>query len=258
MSRASSARNCLKKKPKMQTSLYGNYCSFLSAHRKSNKRINSSAHYEPCWEDEDFTKSGFSVHKINYVKEEKSTRPIRVSKAWLETWEVKLHKKDDAQVKYKLIHKYGGLFWKDPDNNDLLNEADKDDMIFNKVRGLNRGWHVKGLHQDDKGVECYDIWAFNYQLIGLIYSGVFVEIKPESFKEDGKWNFDDCGVALAAQPEAEKEEGSDDDGNSRSDREQEEESATAESTSKSKPKSKRAAPAKRRSPRTKKRSKSSK
>jgi hypothetical protein len=238
----------------------------LSHHRRANKRVDPTAHYAANWDDDDAIKAGFDLHGVDLEETEKGTRPVRVFKCWKEPWEVQLHKKQDVKVKYKMLKKYGGMLWKDPDNDDRLLQADSNDMVFNDVRGPNRGWHVQALFLDSDGEEETETWECNHQLFGLIHEHyqenrdptIFIETKPESFNEAGEWNFKKCGIALAAEAAAAEKEHSSDSGESSEESGEESVAAKTSSKSKSKSKSKKQAAAKRpahhtgQSPRSKK------
>jgi hypothetical protein len=66
----------------------------------------------------------------------------RLFRAWLEDWEKTSSQINDVVHEAKLLHKYGGLRWHDPDNN-RMSVAETDNLEWR--RGL--GWCVIGLSE---------------------------------------------------------------------------------------------------------------
>jgi hypothetical protein len=85
--------------------------------------------------------------------------PKRIFRAWIEDWEWECIRKNDPVAEARLLQKYGGMRWFDPD---LLGDgaaagnctADIQNMEF---RGRDGGWHIIGLADRDGSMEPWDI-----------------------------------------------------------------------------------------------------
>lgn len=97
----------------------------------------------------------------------------------MEDWEVEVIKKQDPLNEAKLLQKYGGLVWYDPDTKNVFT-ASTEEMQFSKVRGYPRGYCVFGLTEDydpkNPNDDHWEPWVLNDCLHGLIAS--YYETNP--------------------------------------------------------------------------------
>lgn len=102
------------------------------------------------WGEDDFDKS-MEEYGYQAMAKKKARREFR---AYLEDWEKEIAVKQDPVSEAKLLNKYGGLVWKDPDSGKLFT-ADTEYMVWQpKKRGEVAGYCVLGLREDydaDKG-----------------------------------------------------------------------------------------------------------
>ena len=74
--------------------------------------------------------------------------PIRrVFRAWVEEWEEEARKKNDAVCEAKLLAKYKGLVFRDPDNNNCAFKVWDENLEYRSGRG--GGWFVIAECNDD-------------------------------------------------------------------------------------------------------------
>ena len=74
--------------------------------------------------------------------------PIRhVFRAWVEDWEEEASKKNDAVCEAKLLAKYKGLVFPDPDNNNCAFKVWDENLEYRSGRG--GGWFVIAECNDD-------------------------------------------------------------------------------------------------------------
>ena len=71
----------------------------------------------------------------------------RVFRAWTEDWEKEILKTNDCVAEAKLLEKYKGLVFFDPDNKCHYTICSKNLEFF---KGRNGGWCVIGVPADDK------------------------------------------------------------------------------------------------------------
>jgi hypothetical protein len=92
----------------MQATIFGASCVKLARLKQQEKFIGSGA--SPCkeWRTDDF----FNVVGNEIVVD---NTPPRYFQAWLEDWETKTVKKEDPVNETRLLAKYGGLEWRDPE-----------------------------------------------------------------------------------------------------------------------------------------------
>ena len=79
--------------------------------------------------------------------------PKRLFKAWIEDWEWDCITHKDSVAEARLLQKYGGLRWIDPDNDEnILCVASTEDMEFQASQN-GSGWCVVGTRDTDGGSE---------------------------------------------------------------------------------------------------------
>jgi hypothetical protein len=76
--------------------------------------------------------------------------PKRLFNAWIEDWEWDTMMKNDIVAMTRLLQKYGGLHWQDPDNNNRLLVALVDDMQWSGRGHGGNGWCVLGRKENDE------------------------------------------------------------------------------------------------------------
>ena len=77
--------------------------------------------------------------------------PSRLFRAWIEDWEWDAIRTRDVVMEAKLLQKYGGLSWIDPDENELCVAAE-DAMEYQGGRN-GAGWCLIGTRESDGGME---------------------------------------------------------------------------------------------------------
>lgn len=83
--------------------------------------------------------------------------PRRIFNAWIEEWEWECLHHNDPVAEARLMQKYGGLRWIDPDGaHEELCIADQDNMEFQGGRG-SPGWCIIGTRESDGGMEPWQI-----------------------------------------------------------------------------------------------------
>ena len=132
------------------------------------------------WEDEDFKcckMNEFCQEIVDGLpqEEDQDEGGVRVLRAWQEGWEKrKVGPQGDSIFQARLVRKYGGLCWTDPDHGDTLRTAHPDQMFFQKKKGNNQ-YHVFAMKDGydrsrvpDKQDEEWDVWAFDMPLYDQI------------------------------------------------------------------------------------------
>ena len=175
-------------KTKMQATISGNY----NAQRNEKQRLVSQT-AGTLWEEKDFhtlklTKFCMPLtHATNLSSNdtEKATHK-RVFRAWCEKWECpKLKKSGNTVLEARLVNKYGGLKWVDPDNETMpVVTAHPDKMRFTMERGNNR-YDVLAMgpgfdlskNETDQPDDVWDFWEKGYDLYGQITE--YYEANPD-------------------------------------------------------------------------------
>lgn len=104
---------------KKQATIYGASCMELARFERQEKLKDVSSKPIKFWLDDDFN---LSRNKQAHVTIE--AKPRRIFKAYIEEWEIKATKKEDVVNKAKLLTKYGGLSWMDPDHDNVILYSD--------------------------------------------------------------------------------------------------------------------------------------
>jgi hypothetical protein len=118
---------------KMQATIFGASCVQLARLKQQEKFLGSGA--GPCkfWRMDDFDKINCGGDVVV------DNTPIRYFRAWIEEWELEAIKKQDPVNETKLLAKYGGLQWRDPDNGNNKLISDKDKLHWSKPTKKNGG-----------------------------------------------------------------------------------------------------------------------
>ena len=90
----------------------------------------------------------------------KEPATTRVFKAWVEGWEKRERKSNDAVIEARFVTKYKNLCFKDPDSGDIFTVAPQN-AEFHRKKG-DRGWHL--ICEKNGGVEEEDNEAFTIEL----------------------------------------------------------------------------------------------
>jgi hypothetical protein len=153
---------------KMQATIFGASCVELTRIRNQDKFMGGGA--GPCklWRSDDFIIGGGKVNEMV------NNTPTRYFRAWLEEWEIDAVKKEDVVNETRLLAKYGGLQWRDPDNgyNKLI--ADKNILHWSpwtKKKGGGYGVIAYDEHyreNDPDNSEHVEPWYISIDLIECI------------------------------------------------------------------------------------------
>ena len=117
-------------------------------------------------EDDDDDDKTTAVSKIN-----------RTFRAWLEDWETEAIRKNDPVAEHKLLRKYGGLMWQDPDckTHTKYFLSDGETMKWFRLTKTNGGWALLAYDQfydrnasKEEKDSHMEPWAITEDLIGCI------------------------------------------------------------------------------------------
>jgi len=105
---------------------------------------------------------GFSRYGIN-IEEMVNNVPKRIFRAWQEPWELEIVQENDPVNQARLLEKYGGMVWQDPDNGDQMLTASTTMLFFSKKRG-DKGYCVKALkeawtEEDTDEADTWEPWS---------------------------------------------------------------------------------------------------
>ena len=148
---------------KKQATIFGTSCIELARYQQSQSLKDVSTVPLRIWTDEDF------ITEPEAVKENK--KPKRIFKAYMEDWEHAAIMKRDLVNETKLLKKYGGLSWTDPDHNDVLLYADKKSLNWSRVTYHGKNSINPGTYKDG---------GFSVRAIGPNYD----ERDPENEKKN--------------------------------------------------------------------------
>ena len=136
------------KRAKMQATLFGSAC--LESARAFAKDVDG--HEGKIWTDEDVT-FNLGLESWNQNGIPITRRPKRIFNAWYEDWEKETCKKNDPVVEARFLHKYGGLHWRDYDNDDKIVMADPESLEFHRGRGK-EGWVIRAIDENNNDEPC--------------------------------------------------------------------------------------------------------
>jgi hypothetical protein len=122
---------------KMQSTIFGASCAERARIKQTSYLQGDSLN--KTWEDADFADPGLNMTTSPVI----TTPKQRIFRAWLETWELTAKAKQDPVNEAKLLLKYGGLVWFDPDTKQTF-MASSDKMHWCSMRG-SRGYCLLGL-----------------------------------------------------------------------------------------------------------------
>jgi hypothetical protein len=150
-------------KCKQQGLVYG-----ASQQQKARSRETKLSIAGKLWCDEDFAGCKmdlFCEEIINSVTATDAVVERRIFRAWREGWEKeKLGPNGNTILHARLVKKYGGLQWLDPDNGFRLNVGHPNQMSFFRKRGDNQ-YYVFGMLEGydinktpEEQEDCYEPW----------------------------------------------------------------------------------------------------
>ncbi len=113
---------------KKQATIFGTSCIELAKFQRLQELKDVSTIPLKIWIDDDF-----KICEDELQDEEVVTKPRRIFKAFLEDWEEDAITKRDIVNEAKLLKKYGGLTWLDPDNGNVKLRANKNSLHWTRV-----------------------------------------------------------------------------------------------------------------------------
>jgi hypothetical protein len=124
---------------KMQSTIFGAACIEKARALKKKKEENMEL-----WTDNDveFQLGLENWEGLEAIGGVRPTRPKRLFHTWREEWEKLSIKTNDVVHEAKLLNKYGGMRWQDPDNQ-MMYVAESDNLEWR--RGI--GWCVLGMDE---------------------------------------------------------------------------------------------------------------
>ncbi len=185
---------------KKQATIFGTSCIELAKFQRMQDLKDVSTMPLKVWTDDDF-----KICDDEVQDEEVVTKPRRIFKAFLEDWEQDAITKRDIVNEAKLLRKYGGLTWLDPDNDNVKLRANKNSLHWTRVSKKNGGGYCVnaiGPNYDENDPENFrhvEPWLINDVLIGEIShyyrnnpdEGVVVEDSPDQNRSNNNNDDDD-------------------------------------------------------------------
>jgi hypothetical protein len=157
---------CVKK----QATIFGASCIEQAKYqREIESSFDVSSMPLKFWRDDDFSKDDNGSGDKN-----ENTKHKRVFKAFIEEWETEAIRKKDVVNEAKLLKKYGGLSWYDPDNGNKLLYASKTSLHWTRYTKKNGGGYCVKAHgpeykrNEDGEEDDTEPWCINEDLIGQI------------------------------------------------------------------------------------------
>jgi hypothetical protein len=97
----------------------------------------------------------------------------RLFNAWIEDWEEDAIKRKDPVNEAKLLKKYGGLHWLDPDNNNIELFSERNYMYWHRSFRQGSGYTLIAYDEfyradDDNKAQHTEPWCITNDLIELI------------------------------------------------------------------------------------------
>lgn len=112
----------------------------------------------------------------------------RVFRAWVEDWEKESIKHNDVVAEVKLLEKYKGLAFWDP-NDQTTYTIDSENMQWfrsSKKRGIDGGWYVLAMNDDDEQESFMIEDELCKQIADTPQNGDIEIIKKAEDEEEGK------------------------------------------------------------------------
>jgi hypothetical protein len=155
---------------KKQATIFGTSCIELARYQRTLYLKDASSTPLKVWTDDDFkTKADLETGKLK-------TKTKRIFKAYLEDWEQEAMENRDLVNETKLLKKYGGLTWMDPDHNNVILYSDKKALHWNHVK-----YHKdKNRKKDKNHKKRYKDGGYSVRAIGPHYD----ENDPDNEKKN--------------------------------------------------------------------------
>ena len=180
---------------KMMCTVIGHHCAF-----KASRRREKESRAGRLWNDRDFTCLKLDKYGIDVEVLAGEKRPKRIFRAWKEGWEEVETKKRDPIIETKLVRKYGGMQWADPDNGNQIFKSHPKMMYWKRERKKKDGSNLNGYYvlattedydldvQPEEQDEClWDFWERNedfYELV-VAYYKEFADDYIDVYERDG-------------------------------------------------------------------------
>jgi hypothetical protein len=154
---------------KKQATIYGKSCIELAKFNREENLKDVSTIPLKTWSDEDF-----KIPNNDNEQPIEARKPRRIFKAYMEDWEKETIQKRDILNESKLLKKYGGLRWLDPDNGNILLYVDKNTLHWTRVNKKNGGGYCVNaigpgyIENDPENHKHVEPWLINETLIGEI------------------------------------------------------------------------------------------
>jgi hypothetical protein len=124
---------------KKQATIYGSSCIEMAKYEREKAMTEVKAQSPiKYWMDDDFNLDK-DDDDDNVKPAAKKKRPFY---AYIEDWENEAIRTRHDVNEQKLLEKYGGLFWKDPDNNNLLLKSNKKELQWSRKTKTGGGYCV--------------------------------------------------------------------------------------------------------------------
>lgn len=130
---------------KKQATIFGS-STMLRADMKRISMAADSVRPYKFWMEEDFDRE-FDLLDDKNLGNVKSPRAVRIFKAWKEDWEQAAILKRDPVSEARILEKYGGLQWFDPDKS-LMCTAGKDELVWTRKWGIKGGYCVQVFNEN--------------------------------------------------------------------------------------------------------------
>jgi hypothetical protein len=152
----------------MQATLFGAYAANKADLTRECKKEGLPTR-EAFWDNDDFQTLGLGKHGVDVDKLVEV--PRKIFRAWLEDWEEEIRTVNDPVNQARLLEKYGGLSWRDPDE-EIMYTACSEKMYFCRARN-ERGYCVFGLKEtydedDPNHADDWTPWALNSDLYDMV------------------------------------------------------------------------------------------
>ena len=129
-----SRNRTLPERTRRMTTIVGHHCANRAARRRERE-----ARAGRLWDEADFATLKLDKYGIDTEVLARTKKPKRIFRALLEGWEDLVLKNKDPVFEARVVKKYGGLKWRDPDNMDRLTTAHPKRMYYHREKGKDRG-----------------------------------------------------------------------------------------------------------------------
>ena len=150
---------------KKQATIFGKSCIELARYNRMEQLKDVTTTPLKIWTDEDFQSTS------NQDKTDEKKKPRRIFKAYLEDWEQEAITKRDAVNQARLLKKYGGLNWLDPDHENMMLYSDSEKLHWTRVNKKSGGGYCVNARNpnfdenDPDGTNNVEPWLISEILI---------------------------------------------------------------------------------------------